>query len=116
MPSRTAPLSRWVCACLLLAACQGRNTPPAETAAPPPSAPAVPSAPAPPADPRPPRIVVLGDSLPAGLGIAQTQAYPALLQEKLDAAGYKWEVVNAGVSGDTSAAGLQRMDWALEQG
>src|SRR6185295_18620704 len=62
-----------------------------------------------------PAVVVLGDSLTAGLGLAQTQAYPALLQEKLTAAGYKWRVVNAGVSGDTSAAGLQRVDWAIDQ-
>jgi acyl-CoA thioesterase I len=59
---------------------------------------------------------VLGDSLTAGLGLLETQAYPALLQQKLNAEGYKWEVVNAGVSGDTSAAGLQRIDWALDQG
>jgi acyl-CoA thioesterase-1 len=44
------------------------------------------------------------------------EAYPALLQQKLVAEGYKWEVVNAGVSGDTSAAGLERADWALDQG
>jgi len=62
------------------------------------------------------KVVVLGDSLSAGLGLAQAQSYPALLQEKLAAAGYDWEVVNAGVSGDTSAAGLQRLDWALDQG
>jgi acyl-CoA thioesterase I len=43
------------------------------------------------------------------------QAYPALLQQKLDEDGYGWEVVNAGVSGDTSAAGLQRLDWALQE-
>jgi acyl-CoA thioesterase-1 len=63
-----------------------------------------------------PKIVVLGDSLTAGLGLSETEAYPALLQKKLDAAGYKWDVVNAGISGDTSAAGLQRLDWALDQG
>lgn len=64
-----------------------------------------------------PKIVVLGDSLTAGLGlVAETQSFPARLQEKLKAAGYDWEVANAGVSGDTSAAGLQRLDWALEQG
>jgi acyl-CoA thioesterase-1 len=62
-----------------------------------------------------PKIVVLGDSLTAGLGLDPSQAYPAVLQEKLNAAGYKWEVVNAGVSGDTSAAGLERADWALDQ-
>ena len=44
------------------------------------------------------------------------QSYPSLLQKKLDADGYQYEVVNAGVSGDTSAAGLRRIDWSLEQG
>lgn len=64
-----------------------------------------------------PKVVILGDSLTAGLGVvAETQSYPALLQAKLKAAGYDWEVANAGVSGDTSAAGLQRVDWALDQG
>jgi len=63
---------------------------------------------------RGPRIVVLGDSLTAGLGLAPEQAYPALLQRRLDAAGLKYEVVNAGVSGDTSAGGLRRVDWVLE--
>lgn len=61
-----------------------------------------------------PRIAVLGDSLTAGLGIARTASYPALLQERLDAAGLDFEVVNAGVSGDTSAGGLARVDWALD--
>ena len=59
---------------------------------------------------------MLGDSLTAGLGLLESQAYPALLQQRLAADGYKWDVVNAGISGDTSAAGLQRVDWALEQG
>jgi len=61
-----------------------------------------------------PRIVVLGDSLTAGLGIATSEAYPALLQQRLDASGLGFEVVNAGVSGDTSAGGLARLDWALQ--
>ncbi len=61
-----------------------------------------------------PRIAVLGDSLTAGLGIAKTASYPALLQEKLEAAGLNYEIVNAGVSGDTSAGGLARLDWALD--
>jgi acyl-CoA thioesterase-1 len=60
-----------------------------------------------------PRIVALGDSLTAGLGLEQEQAYPALLQRRLDRAGLDYEVVNAGVSGDTSAGGLRRLDWAL---
>jgi acyl-CoA thioesterase I len=61
-----------------------------------------------------PRIVFLGDSLTAGLGLSQDEAYPRLLQERLNAEGLHYEVVNAGVSGDTSAGGLSRLDWALE--
>ena len=61
-----------------------------------------------------PRIVFLGDSLTAGLGLAATEAYPALIQQRLDAASLDYEVVNAGVSGDTSAGGLARLDWALD--
>jgi acyl-CoA thioesterase I len=61
-----------------------------------------------------PRIVAFGDSLTAGLGLLEQEAYPAVLQRKIDAAGYNYEVVNAGVSGDTSASGLRRLDWALE--
>ncbi len=61
-----------------------------------------------------PRIVVLGDSLTAGLGLATKDSYPTLLQQRLDAAALTYDVVNAGVSGDTSAGGLARLDWALE--
>ena len=61
-----------------------------------------------------PRIVVLGDSLTAGLGLPVEEAYPSLLQQRVDASGFNYEVVNAGVSGDTSAGGLSRLDWALE--
>ncbi len=61
-----------------------------------------------------PRVVVLGDSLSAGLGLSPQEAFPALLQRKIDADGLKFEVINAGVSGDTSAGGLRRLDWALD--
>lgn len=61
-----------------------------------------------------PRIVFLGDSLTAGLGLAMSESYPSLVQKRLDAAGLDFEVVNAGVSGDTSAGGLARLDWALD--
>jgi acyl-CoA thioesterase-1 len=61
-----------------------------------------------------PRVVVLGDSLTAGLGLPPQEAFPALLQRKIDADNLKFEVINAGVSGDTSAGGLRRLDWALE--
>jgi acyl-CoA thioesterase-1 len=61
-----------------------------------------------------PLIVVLGDSLTAGLGLASHEAYPALLQEYLRDKGLPYHVVNAGISGDTSAGGLSRLDWTLE--
>ena len=61
-----------------------------------------------------PRVVVLGDSLTAGLGVQPDEAYPALLQHFIDAEGLNYEVMNAGVSGDTSAGGLSRLDWALD--
>jgi acyl-CoA thioesterase-1 len=61
-----------------------------------------------------PKIVILGDSLTAGLGLLESQAFPALLQRKIDAEGYRFEVENAGVSGDTTAGGLRRLDWALQ--
>ena len=66
------------------------------------------------APPARPRIVAFGDSLTVGLGLLEQEAYPALLQRKIDAAGYEFEVINAGVSGDTSAGALRRLDWALE--
>jgi acyl-CoA thioesterase-1 len=56
----------------------------------------------------------LGDSLTAGLGIPHEQAYPALLERKLREAGSTLEVVNAGISGDTTADGLRRVTWSLE--
>lgn len=66
------------------------------------------------APPARPRIVAFGDSLTAGLGLVESQSYPALLQQRVDADRYQFEIVNAGVSGDTSAGGLRRLDWALE--
>ena len=62
-----------------------------------------------------PKIIALGDSLTAGFGLAEKESYPYLLQERLKADGYDYEVINAGVSGDTSAGGLERADWVLEQ-
>lgn len=61
-----------------------------------------------------PRVVALGDSLTAGLGIGPDVAFPAVLQKRLNDAGMAYEVVNAGVSGDTSAGALRRLDWALD--
>jgi len=62
-----------------------------------------------------PAILVLGDSLAAGLGVDPSAAYPALLQKKIDAAGLNFEVINGGVSGDTSAGGLRRVSWYLRR-
>jgi acyl-CoA thioesterase I len=62
-----------------------------------------------------PKIIAFGDSLTAGFGLAEKESYPYLLQEKLKSDGYVYEVVNAGVSGDTSLGGLERVDWVLEQ-
>ena len=56
-------------------------------------------------------VAFLGDSLTAGLGLPEGQAYPALIQARLRQEGLPWAVVNAGVSGDTSAGGLARLDW-----
>ena len=60
-----------------------------------------------------PQIVVLGDSLTAGYGLSREDAFPARLEGALRAAGHGWRVIDAGVSGDTSAGGLARLDWAL---
>ena len=58
-------------------------------------------------------VVALGDSLTAGLGVAPDEAYPALLEARLRREGRGYRVVNAGVSGDTSAGGRRRVDWLL---
>ncbi|PYN78613.1 MAG: arylesterase [Candidatus Rokuibacteriota bacterium] len=58
-------------------------------------------------------IVALGDSLTAGLGVDADEAFPARLQVRLRREGYAYRVVNAGVSGDTTAGGLRRVDWVL---
>jgi len=60
-----------------------------------------------------PRIVAFGNSLTSGLGVPPDQSYPAHLQRTLDAAGYAYRVVNAGVSGDTTAGGIRRVSWVL---
>jgi acyl-CoA thioesterase I len=58
-------------------------------------------------------VVALGDSLTAGFGVAVEEAWPALLEARLRREGYSYRVVNAGVSGDTTAGGLRRVDWVL---
>lgn len=66
--------------------------------------------------PRPngPELVFLGDSLTAGLGLDADESFPSLIQRRLDERGLSFTVVNAGVSGDTSAGGLRRLDWLLQ--
>lgn len=62
-------------------------------------------------DPR--MVLFLGDSLAAGYGLQASQAFPALIQQKIDALNWNVKVINAGLSGDTSAGGLRRIDWLL---
>ena len=65
------------------------------------------------ATPTPRNILFLGDSITAGYGLEPAQAYPALIQDKIDAKRWPFKVINAGQSGDTTAGGLGRMDWLL---
>jgi len=81
------------------------------TAATPPPSPSTAAAPA----PASPVVLFLGTSLTAGQGLDPDQAYPALIQKKIDAAGLGYRVINAGVGGDTSADALGRLDWLLRQ-
>ncbi len=90
---------------LALAGCRGAGTPASERA---------PSANPPPMDDR--RIILcLGTSLTAGDGLDPNQAWPAIVQDRLDAGRQRYRVVNAGVSGETSAGALHRIDWLMRQ-
>ena len=60
-------------------------------------------------------LVFFGDSLTAGLGLSKEQAFPALIEARLRAEGRPWKVVNAGVSGDTTAGGVARLNWIYKQ-
>jgi acyl-CoA thioesterase-1 len=66
-------------------------------------------------EPGSPVVLFIGTSLTAGYGLPADEAFPALVQERIDAAGLDYRAVNAGVSGDTSAGGLRRIDWLLRQ-
>jgi acyl-CoA thioesterase-1 len=68
------------------------------------------------ADARPIKIVVLGDSLSAGLGLSAAAAFPARLQKTLESKGIAVDISNAGVSGDTSSGGRDRLDWSVPDG
>lgn len=61
------------------------------------------------------RILFFGDSITAGLGVDKSQAFPALIQQKIDSAGINYEVINGGLSGETSAGGLRRIDWVMQK-
>ena len=62
-----------------------------------------------------PRVIVVGDSLTAGLGLPADSIYTAIVSEKLKSEGFPTELLNAGVSGDTTAGGLRRLEWLLKQ-
>lgn len=89
---------------LLLVACGGGPATPTPTVAPAPTATTVVTA---------GTIVAMGDSLTEGLGVESDQNYPAQLERKLQAEGYNWTVINAGVSGETTTGALERVDWVL---
>jgi acyl-CoA thioesterase-1 len=109
---RTGLLSIVVLATVVLAACSGdpgvRSSEPRQGLL----APITPEDPTVP--PARPRIVAFGYSLTAGLGLLEQEAYPAIIQQKIDEAGYDFDVVNAGLAGDTSAGGVRRLGWALD--
>ncbi|MEN3336647.1 MAG: acyl-CoA thioesterase [Acidobacteriota bacterium] len=104
--SETVPLA----VCLLMAGAFACSRTSPETAV---DRPPAAASPAP--DTRP-KVIVLGDSLTAGLGLVPTESFPAVLQRRIDDARLPFDVVNAGVSGDTSAGGLRRLDWSLQDG
>ncbi|MCM4158646.1 arylesterase [Antarcticibacterium flavum] len=60
-------------------------------------------------------VLFFGTSLTAGMGLDPNEAYPAVIQQKIDSAGWNYEVVNAGLSGETTASGRNRIDWVLNQ-
>lgn len=60
-------------------------------------------------------ILFLGDSITAGLGVGKDHAYPAIIQQKIDSLGWNYNVINGGLSGETSAGGLRRINWMLKQ-
>jgi acyl-CoA thioesterase-1 len=100
--------SAWFPAC----SAPGATDAPVPAAAP--AAPATEPPTPPAAKPAKPEVIFLGDSLTAGLGLAEDLSFPSLIQQRIDGAGLGFAVVNAGVSGDTSAGGLRRLEWALQ--
>jgi acyl-CoA thioesterase-1 len=105
-------ISSVLAACLVAAGCSRPGRDAAERATDPAARSTPPPAVAASAAVRP-RVVFLGDSLSAGYGLAKEQSVPSLIQKRLDDEGYKVEVVNQSVSGDTSAGGVTRLEWSL---
>ncbi len=101
-PRMIQPSAAFASLLLMLAGCGGGDAPkPAEAAAE--------------AAPPVPLILVVGTSLTAGLGLDPSDAYPAVLQRKIDSAGLAFRVENRGVSGETSTGARQRVDWLMQQ-
>src|SRR5215212_8645361 len=111
---RTVLLAFPILTAALFAACGGGSRGPASSGVTP-TPNTRPASPATPAETLP-KIVAFGDSLTAGYGLSPRESYPALLQKMIDADGFKYEVVNAGESGGTSAGGVRRIDWSLDAG
>lgn len=112
MPNGLSMTKILLAAALLLAGCDQQSPappPPASTAS------ATIVSPPPAAATRPVRVVFLGDSITAGLGLSADQAYPALIAQAFESQNASVHIVNAGVSGDTTAGGLRRIDWLLRQ-
>ncbi len=97
---------------LLLAACASEPSRPAPDAV---AADTVSAAPGEAPAPERRTILFLGNSLTAGLGLDPEQAFPALIRHRIDSLGWRFEVVNAGLSGETTAGGLRRIDWLLRR-
>ena len=103
---RPTTLALWVGCCLTWGVLGGLSAEPPVTLSPPASPPS----------PTTERVlVVLGDSLSAGFGVDPAEAWPARIQEWIRGARLPWKLVNAGVSGDTTAGGLRRLDWVLRR-
>ena len=95
---------------IMLSACASEEAPPAPTEAPAPTQVAEEATPS-----TTSKILAFGDSVTEGLGVEPEEAYPALLQNRLRAEGYEYEVINGGISGETSSAALSRVEWMLTQ-
>ena len=117
------PPARWsallLCGLLLAAGCRSGDAPDSTspdttTSAAPPSATPPDSASSQHADSEP-TVLVLGNSIAAGYGLTEEEAFPALLQNKIDSLGWQINVVNGGLSGETTAGGLRRLSWLLRQ-